>query len=163
MPPRTPKLLKSPLSPSVMSNSLQPHGLYPARLLCLWDSQARDLRPSLWTPMSCIAGRFFTVWAIREANLYQTNVILCPDKKRHNFDSPRSQSWLSRGRAQLMAPSGPGPLTLPSCHLWRELGIQPKWPSGSSGHPKRGDQVPQTVTQADCHHHEVTEAGTGRG
>ena len=50
----------------VMSNSLWPHGLYPVRLLCLWDSQARILewvaipssRGSSWsrerTYVSCI-------------------------------------------------------------------------------------------------------------
>ena len=27
---------------SVMSNSLQPHGLWPARLLCPWDSPGKD-------------------------------------------------------------------------------------------------------------------------
>ena len=30
------------LSRSVLSNSLQPHGLYPARLLCLWDSPGKN-------------------------------------------------------------------------------------------------------------------------
>ena len=30
------------LSCSVMSNSLQPHGLYPARLLCPWDSAGKN-------------------------------------------------------------------------------------------------------------------------
>ena len=60
-------------------NSLLPDVLGPARLLCLWNSpgkntgvdscsfsrgssQARD-----WTQVFCIAGRFFTVWATREA------------------------------------------------------------------------------------------------
>ena len=30
------------VSHSVMSNSLQPHGLYPARLLCPWDSPGKN-------------------------------------------------------------------------------------------------------------------------
>ena len=30
------------ISHSVMSNSLQPHGLYPARLLCSWDSPSKN-------------------------------------------------------------------------------------------------------------------------
>ena len=66
---------------SVMSNSLRPYGLQPARLLCSGISQARILewfdisfsrgssRPSDWTWVSCIAGRFFTNWATREAHV----------------------------------------------------------------------------------------------
>ena len=30
------------LSPSVMSNCLQPHGLQPARFLCTWDSPGKN-------------------------------------------------------------------------------------------------------------------------
>ena len=32
------------LSPSVLSNSLWPHGLQPARLLCLWNSSGKNTR-----------------------------------------------------------------------------------------------------------------------
>ena len=57
----------SVLSPSVMSNSLRPHGLQPARLLCLWIFQARILEwvafPYFrelsqlrdWTRISCVS------------------------------------------------------------------------------------------------------------
>ena len=71
--------------------ALQPQGLSPARLLCPWESPGKNTgvgRHSLlqrifpvqvlfcfvlffqsrfWTQVSCIAGRFFTVWAIKEA------------------------------------------------------------------------------------------------
>ena len=53
-------------------------------------------------------------------NLYQTNVIQCPVKgkvPRHKLHPPRSWSWLRGGRSQLVAPSRPGPQTLPSCHV----------------------------------------------
>ena len=75
------------VSRPLMSNSLRPHGLYPARLLCHGILQARILewvvipfsRGSSWprdqTWVSWIAGRFFTIWATREARLKQ--------KKRH--------------------------------------------------------------------------------
>ena len=70
----------------VMSNSLRPHELEPAKLLCPWDypgknaavgchlllrgsSQTRD-----WTQVACIAGKFFTVWAMREALF----LVYCP-------------------------------------------------------------------------------------
>ena len=33
--------------PSVMSNSLQPYGLYPARLLCPWDSPGKNTGKTL--------------------------------------------------------------------------------------------------------------------
>ena len=67
---------------SVGSDSLQPFGLQPARLLCPWDSLARILewvaisssRRSSWprdgTHISCvfcIAGKFFTHWATGKA------------------------------------------------------------------------------------------------
>ena len=53
-------------------------------------------------------------------NLYQMNVlffVLTRKGKvpRDNFHSPKSQSWLIRGRYKLVAPSGPGSHTLPSC------------------------------------------------
>ena len=63
-----------------MSNSLRPHGLQPTRLLFPWGSS----RQEHWSGLPCpspvdlsnteikprstrIAGRFFTVWATREA------------------------------------------------------------------------------------------------
>ena len=63
----------------VVSNSLQPHGLRPTRLVCPWNSPGKNtgvgshfllqgiflLRD--WTQVSCIAGRFFTIWATSEA------------------------------------------------------------------------------------------------
>ena len=72
---------KKYVSHSVMSDSLQPHGLWPTRLLCLGILQARILecvatrfsRGSSWpwgqTRVSCIAGGFFTIWTAREAVL----------------------------------------------------------------------------------------------
>ena len=61
---------------SVVSNSLLPHGLQPARLLCPWRiSQARILewvaisfsrrssRSRTWPQHSWISGRFLTIWA----------------------------------------------------------------------------------------------------
>ena len=66
---------------SVVSNSLQPHGLLPIRLLCPWDSPGKN------TGMGChlllqgnfptrdqtwvfnFAGRLFIIWATREAQM----------------------------------------------------------------------------------------------
>ena len=64
----------------VMSDSLWPYGLEPARSLYPWIFQARILewvaisfsRGSSWpkarTQVSHIAGKFFTVWATRDAS-----------------------------------------------------------------------------------------------
>ena len=65
---------------SVMSNSSQPHGLQPTRLLCPWDFPGKSTgvgshtfsrgfsQPRDWPYVSCIAGRFFfTNWVTREA------------------------------------------------------------------------------------------------
>ena len=58
---------------------LQPHGLWPSRLLCLWDFPDQNtwvgyhfllqgIFPTRdWTYVSCIAGRFFTTWTNRKA------------------------------------------------------------------------------------------------
>ena len=56
-----------------MSSSLQPHGLWPARLFCPWDSLGKRIlewvampsyrgssQPRDRTQVSCVAGRFFT-------------------------------------------------------------------------------------------------------
>ena len=67
------------VSCSVFSDSVTP-GLQPTRLLCPWILQGRTLewvaipfsrgssRPRDWTWVSCIAGKFFTVWVTREAH-----------------------------------------------------------------------------------------------
>ena len=47
-------------------------GLLQARIL-EWvaiPSSRRSSQPSDWTQVSCIAGRFFTIWATREAQKY---------------------------------------------------------------------------------------------
>ena len=70
------------VSHSVMSNSFQPHGLQPARLLCPWSSPGKNTRVGSHsvlqgssqhrdrTWVSCIARRFLTIWATREACRY---------------------------------------------------------------------------------------------
>ena len=66
------------ISRSVVPNSLQPHGLPPTRLLCLWDFPGKNAgvgchfllqgssRPRDRTRVSCTASRFFTYWATRK-------------------------------------------------------------------------------------------------
>ena len=74
--------MKAWVSGSVVSDSLWPPGLWPAWLLCPWNFPGKNtgagshslLRGSSWprdrTWVSCIAGRFFTIWATREAILH---------------------------------------------------------------------------------------------
>ena len=64
---------------SVVSDSLAPHGLKPARLFCPWGFSRQEYwwlaisfsrgssQPRDQTQVSHIAGRFFTIWATREA------------------------------------------------------------------------------------------------
>ena len=65
-------------SHSVVSNSLRPHWLYSP-----WNSPGQNTgmgrailfskgssQPRIWTKVSCIASRFFTIWATREARVY---------------------------------------------------------------------------------------------
>ena len=67
------------VSCSVVFDSLRPQRPQPTRLLCPWDSPGKNTavgshfllqgifptRDPTW--VSCIAGRFFTIWATREA------------------------------------------------------------------------------------------------
>ena len=67
------------LSHSVVSDSLWPHWLQPASLLCSWDSSGKNtgvgcpaflqgIFPTQgWTQVSWIAGQFFTIWAHQES------------------------------------------------------------------------------------------------
>ena len=67
-----------------VSDSLRPHGLYPSRLLCPWNSSGKNtgaschfllqgifpsegLNPSLLPASPALAGRFLTTWATWEA------------------------------------------------------------------------------------------------
>ena len=84
---------------SVVSDSLQPHGLQPTRLLCPWNSPGKNtvvgsflfsrvsFQPRDRTQLSCIADRFFTVWATKEAmltcivlSLYVLTCLILPKK-----------------------------------------------------------------------------------
>ena len=62
--------------------TLQPHELLPTRLICLWNFPGRNtgmgfhflleeesFRPRDWTHVTCVAGSFFTCWAILENSL----------------------------------------------------------------------------------------------
>ena len=64
--------LKWSESCSVVSDSLRPHGLYgnlQARILerVAFPFSRGSSQPRDWTGISCIAGRFFTNWVMREA------------------------------------------------------------------------------------------------
>ena len=45
------------VSRSVMSDSLQPHGLQPARLLCPWDSPSQKTGTDIYTLLMCVCLR----------------------------------------------------------------------------------------------------------
>ena len=76
-------LLRCAYSPShsVMSSLFVTHGLQPARFLFPWDSPGKNTggvampssrgstQPGDQTQVSRIAGRFFTIWATREAHM----------------------------------------------------------------------------------------------
>ena len=65
------------VSHSIVSDSLQPHGLSPTRLLYLWNSPGKNTRVGCRSllqgifltqgsnQVSCITGRFFTIWTTR--------------------------------------------------------------------------------------------------
>ena len=77
------------VSHSFMSNSLQPHELWPARLFRPWNSPGKKTevvaipfsRGSSWprdgTWVFCLAGRFFTIWAARYITIILEKIISC--------------------------------------------------------------------------------------
>ena len=88
-------------------------------------------------------------------NLDQTNVIPCSDKKGPGPKAqlPPSEVQVVAERKQISVGSSlrarfQGPTQLSSL---MDPGVQPFWPLGSSGHSNEDVQVPQLVTQADCH------------
>ena len=92
----TSRLLTCPVcvNLSVMSNSLWPHGLWPARLFCPWDSPGKNtrvgchslLQRSSWprdqAHVSRIAAIFFIIWATREAQRLFKHIYIYMFKKR---------------------------------------------------------------------------------
>ena len=69
-------------SRQVVSSSLQPHELYPTRLLCPWDFQGRSTGvaisssrgsswPRDWNHIFCIGRQFLYHWATKEAPRYR--------------------------------------------------------------------------------------------
>ena len=85
--------IKVKVSCTVMSVSLWPHGLLPARLLCPWNFPGKNTGvgchffsresspPRDWTWVSCIAGRFFTNWVTRKSQKIEYNDT-CKKKKK---------------------------------------------------------------------------------
>ena len=69
---------KKHVSHSIVSDFLRPHGLWPMMLPCQWNSPDKNARvgshslsrgfsqPRGQTLVSCIAGRFFIIWATKE-------------------------------------------------------------------------------------------------
>ena len=90
--------------------TLQPHGLHSASLLCPWILHARILEwiaihlsrgsswPRDWTLVSCIAGRFFTVWATRYNHHFTDEVEILQMKEKYllkatNLVRKRARVW----------------------------------------------------------------------
>ena len=81
---------------------------------------------------------------------------------RHNFNLPRSQSWLRGGISQLAAPSGPGSHVLPSWHPWGSLTSNPAGPQ-SPQVAQMGRPDPPDCAQADTTARGSQRQGWGRG
>ena len=124
-----------------MSNSLQPHRLPPARLLCPWDSPGKNTGASSHYPsrgssqprdrtwVFHIAGRFLTVWATKEAllsfnSMLITSYIWCLPLQHSLFRPPLVVLFLHyRKKAagtslvvqwlRLWAPNAGGPNSVP--------------------------------------------------
>lgn len=92
-----------------------------------------------------------------------TPMLLCFDKKGPKvwLSSCEVQSWLKGRGSRLVASSGQVPRCCPAVMAEGARRPGPSWLTGSSGSTNGGAWVPQTVSSADGHCHEVTEAGMG--
>ena len=74
------------------------HGILQARILerIAYPFSSRSSRPRNWTRLSCIAGRFFTNWAIREAPLHTFSSVQSLSRVQH-FATP----WTAARHASL--------------------------------------------------------------
>ena len=61
---------------SVVSDSLQPYRLWPARLLCPWDSPGKNIGPTSLSWDSYISGRFFTAKPRGKPWIIDTQVLI---------------------------------------------------------------------------------------
>ena len=74
--------LCNPMNCSLPGSSV--HGILQARVLERVAILSKgSSQPTDWTKVSCIAGRFFTVWAMREAHLtYNKHLNTCWGRER---------------------------------------------------------------------------------
>ena len=87
----------------VVSDSLQPHGLWPTSILCPWNSPGKNTgvgnhSPGDRTWVSCITGKFFIISATKETPKSKTvsHIRLCDPM---NCSLPGSScSWNSPGK-----------------------------------------------------------------
>ena len=101
-------------------DSLPPHGLWPTRLPCPWNSLGKNTGvvaisfsresswPRDWTQVSSVAGRCFIIWAKNEwcsklvSNVTQTLLFLKRGRiKWAQYRSWASQSWFGKQRCHL--------------------------------------------------------------
>ena len=70
------------------------HGIFQARILECFDIpfSRGSSQPKGWTQVSCIAGRFFTIWATREAQ-ERCPTVLIENKPRHQGLWPLMDGW----------------------------------------------------------------------
>ena len=96
------------MAASVVSDSLRPHGLWPARLFCPWDSQVRILQ---WKSLPS-SGRGEDKFRLRRRRhweksgrvlwTYQCYLPRCAKSRRAGKTSPSSDaSWLAGPRPML--------------------------------------------------------------
>ena len=125
------------LSHSAESDSLQPRGLYPIRLLCPWDFSGKNIGVGCLsllqgifptqdrTQVSRIAGRFITIWATREARQGITKV----NKTSRSLRLDRGQRFSSQ-----CCPQAAGwPCTLVPFPPWASVSTSVKWVSEAMG------------------------------
>ena len=110
------------LNCSVISNSLQPHGLYPLGSSVHGDSPSKNtgvgchvllqgIVPIHRSNPSCIGGKFFTIWATREAHEYWSGQ---PIPSPGNLPNPGIKLSLLHCRRILLPAELPGK---PHVHL----------------------------------------------
>ena len=120
--------------------TLQPHGLYPTRLLSPWDSPSKNtgmgshsrlqgifqLRDQ--TCISCTEGRFFTIWATREALSHLVGVESEQGVSEGSIGAGQRAVWSDAFSSVALKTSLRWLTTLACCLPWRIQGsLHPSW------------------------------------
>ena len=92
------------LSSSVLSDSLRPRGLQPARLLCLWDSPGKSTGVGSHFLLQCMKGKSESEVSQSCPTLRDRMDCSLPGSSVHGIFQARVLEWAAIGSVQIILP-----------------------------------------------------------